>query len=159
MDNSHVQLNDQEPETPQFFTQDDLETINLGEEVGTTSVVNTSKTRFQPKEDEILIQSWLNISKDSIVGIHRKGDSLWKRIGDAYNNHRHKNFSERKPMALKGRRHKKINPSVQKFVGCYKQVVAVKKSSSSEADIVSAHVIFIIKTNLKSSHFRVHENH
>jgi hypothetical protein len=138
MNNSQVQLNDQELETPQFCTQDGLETINLGEEVGTTSIVNTSKIRFQPKEDELLIQSWLNVSMDSIVGNDQKGDSFWKRIGEAYNENRHKNFPERKPTALKGRWHKKINPSVQKFVGCYKQALAVKKSGSSEDDIVSA---------------------
>jgi hypothetical protein len=135
MDNSHVQLNDQEHETPQFCTQDGLETINLDEEVGTTSIV---KTRFQPKEDELLIQSWLNVSTDSIVGNDQKGDSFWKRISEAYNDNRPKIFPERKSTALKGRWHKKINPSVQKFVGCYKQAVAVKKSGSSEADIVSA---------------------
>ncbi|KAK2373571.1 glutathione S-transferase T3 [Trifolium repens] len=84
MDNSHVQLNYQEPKTPQFCTQDGLETIILGEEVGTTLVVNTSKTRFQPKEDELLIQSWLNISRDPIVRIDQKNYSFWKRIGEAY---------------------------------------------------------------------------
>jgi hypothetical protein len=73
MNNILVQLNDQELEkTPQFCTQDGLETINLGEDVGTTSNVNTSKTRFQPEEDELLIQSWLNISMDPIVGIDKK---------------------------------------------------------------------------------------
>ncbi|KAK2442265.1 hypothetical protein QL285_013476 [Trifolium repens] len=109
MDNSHVQLNDQEHETLQFCTQDGLETINLDEEVGTTSVVNTLKTRFQPKEDELLIQSWLNVSTDSIVGNDKKGDSFWKRIGEAYNDNRPKNFPERKSTTLKGRWHKKIN--------------------------------------------------
>jgi hypothetical protein len=103
MNTSQVQLNDQELETPQFCTQDRLETINLGEEVGTTSIMNTSKIRFQPKEDELLIQSWLNVSMDSIVGNDKKGDSFWKRIGEAYNENRHKNFPERKPTALKGR--------------------------------------------------------
>jgi hypothetical protein len=81
-----VHLNDQDLETPQFCTQYGLETIN-----------------FQPKEDELLIQSCLNISKDTIVGIDKKGDSFWKRIGETYNNHRQKNFPERKPMTLKGR--------------------------------------------------------
>jgi len=112
MNNSCVQLNDQEIETPQPCTQDGLETINLGEEVGATSVANTSKTRFKPKEakirfkpkeDELLVQPWLNISKDPIVGNDQRGDSFWKRIGEAYNTHRNKNFQARKPEALKGR--------------------------------------------------------
>jgi len=144
--NSGVQLNDQEIETPQPCTQDGLETINLGEEVGATSVANTSKKRFQPKEakirfkpkeDELLIQSWLNISKDPIVGNNQRGDSFWKRIGEAYNNLRDKNFQERKQEALKGRWHKKINPSILKFVGCYKDVVALKKSGASKSDNIS----------------------
>jgi hypothetical protein len=33
---------------------------------------NTPKTRFQPKENEVIIQSWLNISKDPIVGVDQK---------------------------------------------------------------------------------------
>ncbi|XP_024628620.1 glutathione S-transferase T3-like [Medicago truncatula] len=138
MNNSGVQLNDQEIETPQPCTQDGLKTNNLGEEVGATSVAKDSKTRFQPKEDELLIQSWLNISKDPIVGNDQRGDSFWKRIGEAYNNHRDKNFQERKPTALKGRWHKKINPRISKFVGCYKDVVALKKSGASESDNISA---------------------
>jgi hypothetical protein len=40
-------------------------------------------------------------------------------------------------MALNGRWHK-INPTVQKFVGCYKQAVTTQKSGSSESDIISA---------------------
>jgi len=98
-----VQLNDQELETPQVCTQGGLETINLNEEVGTMLVVNNSKVRFQPKNDELLIQSWLNISKDPIVGIDQRGDSFLKRIGEAYNNYNDKNFQKRKPTTLKGR--------------------------------------------------------
>ncbi|XP_058782011.1 uncharacterized protein LOC131656283 [Vicia villosa] len=135
---SGVQSNDQESEIPQFCTQDSLKTINLDEDVGTTSVVNIPKTRFQPKEDELLIQSWLNVSKDPIVGVDKKGDRFWKRIGEAYNKHRGKIFQERKPLTLKGRWHKKINPSVNKFVGCYKQAMNLKKSGSSEINIISA---------------------
>jgi hypothetical protein len=107
MGSSGVQLNDQELETPQVCTQGGLETINLNEEVGNypyhTSLVNTSKVKFQPKEDEILIQSWLNISKDPIVGIDQRGDSFWKRIDEVYNNYIDKNFQERKLTTLKGR--------------------------------------------------------
>ncbi|AES90043.2 glutathione S-transferase T3 [Medicago truncatula] len=138
MENSRVQLNDQDIEASQPCTQDGMETINLCEEVGATSVANTLKTRFQPKEDELLIQSWLNISKDPIVGNGQRGGSFWKRIGEVYNNHRDKDFQERKPVVVKGRWHKKINPSISKFVGCYKDVVALKKSGASESNNISA---------------------
>ncbi|CAI8617600.1 unnamed protein product [Vicia faba] len=134
---SGVQSNDQEHETQQFCIQGSVETINLGEEVASAPVAKTPKQRFQQKEDEVLIQSWLNVSKDSIVGVDKKGDSFWNRIGEAYNKHRDTNYKERKPMALKGRWHK-INPSVQKFVGCYKQAVSTQQSGSSESNIMQA---------------------
>ncbi|CAI8604271.1 unnamed protein product [Vicia faba] len=134
---SGVQSNDQEHETQQFCTQGSVETINLGEEVASAPVAKTPKQRFQQKEDEVLIQSWLNVSKDSIVGVDQKGDSFWNRIGEAYNKHRDTNYKERKPMALKGRWHK-INPSIQKFVGCYKQAVSTQQSGSSESNIIQA---------------------
>lgn len=126
MGSSGVQLNDQELETPQVDPQGGLETINLNEEVGTTSVVKTSKVRFQPKEDELLIQSWLNISKDPIVGFDQIGDSFWKRIGEAYNKYRGKNSQERNPT---------IPPRATSF--------RLQK-------------IFITKTNMKISHLRMH---
>ncbi|XP_058772007.1 glutathione S-transferase T3-like [Vicia villosa] len=134
---SGVESNDQEHGTPQFCTQVSLENTNLGEEVASAPVVNTPKQRFQPKEDEILIQSWLNVSKDSLVGVDQKGDSFWKRIGETFNKHHDMNYKERKPTALKGRWHK-INPSVQKFVGCYKQALSTQKNGSSENNIMQA---------------------
>ncbi|CAK8572842.1 unnamed protein product [Lathyrus sativus] len=108
---SCAQSNDKERETPQFCTQYSLETINLGEEVASVLVVNTHKQRFQQKDDEVLIQSWLNVSKDSIVKVDKEGDGFWKRIGEAYNKHRDINCNERKPTQLKGQWHK-INPFV-----------------------------------------------
>jgi hypothetical protein len=59
--------------------------------------VNTPIVRFQSKEDEFIIQSWLNILKDPIVGVNQKGESFWKRISEAYNKYRDKNYIERKP--------------------------------------------------------------
>ncbi|CAI8607128.1 unnamed protein product [Vicia faba] len=134
---SGVQSNDQEHETQQFCTQGSVETINLGEEVASASVAKTPKQRFQQKEDEVLIQSWLNVLKDSIVGVDKKGYGFWNRIGEAYNKHCDTNYKESKPMALKGRWHK-INPSVQKFVGCYKQAVSTQQSGSSKSNIMQA---------------------
>lgn len=69
---SGAKSNNQEHETPQFCTQGSLENTNLGEEVASAPVVNTPKQRFQQKKDEILIQSWLNVLKDSIVGVYQK---------------------------------------------------------------------------------------
>nr|KYP65033.1 hypothetical protein KK1_019649 [Cajanus cajan] len=48
------------------------------------------------EEDNLLIQSWLNISKDPVVGVDQTGNNLWIRIKENYNNHRNQ-FTERKP--------------------------------------------------------------
>ncbi|XP_058742227.1 glutathione S-transferase T3-like, partial [Vicia villosa] len=135
--NSGVQSNDQEHKTQQCCAQDSVETINLGEEVASAPVAKTPKQRFQQKEDEVLIQSWLYVSKYSIVGVDKKGDSFWNRIGEAYNKHRDANYKEREPMALKGRWNK-INQFIQKFVGCYKKAVSTQQSGSSESNIMQA---------------------
>jgi len=51
--------------------------------------VNIPKRRFQPNENEVVMQSWLNISNDPIVGADKKKkiDSFCMRIDEAYNMH------------------------------------------------------------------------
>lgn len=66
------QLNDQECENNKFALKITWKTIKLGEEFVTGPVMNTKKQRFQPNEDEVLIQSWFNISKDSILELIKK---------------------------------------------------------------------------------------
>jgi hypothetical protein len=53
MSRSGAQSNGQELETPPFCTQGGLDTINLGEDVGSTPVVNTPKVRFQSREGKV----------------------------------------------------------------------------------------------------------
>ncbi|XP_058766070.1 uncharacterized protein LOC131639604 [Vicia villosa] len=60
-----------------------------------------SKQRFQQKDDEILIQSRPNVSKDSIVVVDKKGDNFLKKIGEAFNKYRDINYKERKLTTLK----------------------------------------------------------
>ncbi|XP_058760490.1 glutathione S-transferase T2-like [Vicia villosa] len=87
------------------------------------------------------MQSWLNISKDRIVGVYQKVDSFWLKITDNYNQYRGQS-REKLQGQLKSRWHR-INGLVQKFVGCYKQAVCEKKSGASEKDIlVNAHAYF-----------------
>ncbi|CAI8600318.1 unnamed protein product [Vicia faba] len=92
-------------------------------------------------EDILLIQSWLNVSKDPIVGVDQKAESFWLRIAANYNQYRGQ-WREKLGGQLKCRWHK-INGLVQKFVGCYKQAVNGKKSGTSDNDIMaSAHAFF-----------------
>ncbi|KAI5444024.1 hypothetical protein KIW84_012587 [Lathyrus oleraceus] len=55
-----------------------------------------------------------------LLRLIKKGDSFWNKIGEACNKHRD------------------INSSVQKFVGCYKQALSTQQSGSSESNIMQA---------------------
>ncbi|MCI37520.1 glutathione S-transferase T2-like, partial [Trifolium medium] len=71
---------------PVLSTQDGLENITFNE--GERSIQKKNRVRFSEEDDKLLIQTWLNISKDSIVGVDQKVDSFWGRIKDDYNNYR-----------------------------------------------------------------------
>ncbi|XP_058773704.1 glutathione S-transferase T3-like [Vicia villosa] len=99
-------------QVPVFSTQDGLENITFAEE-GERSTQKKQRVRFLEEEDKLLIQTWLNISKDSVVGVDQKADSFWSRIKEGYNNYRG-------PLTVRD----------------YKLAVANKKSGQSETDVM-----------------------
>ncbi|CAI8604673.1 unnamed protein product [Vicia faba] len=48
-------------------------------------VKKKSREQFTRDEDILLIQSWLNVSKDPIVGVNQKAESFWVRVAANYN--------------------------------------------------------------------------
>ncbi|KAJ1391371.1 putative glutathione S-transferase [Sesbania bispinosa] len=123
-----------ESEVPPKSFEVGLENIVINEEQilgGRTK----SKARFTMEEDTLLIQSWLNVSKDAIVGIDQKAESFWRRVRHNYNEYCGEH-QERGPIALKSR-WQKLNAAVQKFVGCYKQAIGAKKSGTTENDVIN----------------------
>lgn len=88
------------------------------------------------QEDIILIRSWLNVSKDTIIGVVQSLTKYWARIKEACNNDdKHIQFLERKDTSLKSRWNQ-IHPTIRKFIGCYKQALNQKISGSLEKDIM-----------------------
>ncbi|KAJ1409827.1 putative glutathione S-transferase [Sesbania bispinosa] len=122
-------------QVPPFSSQVGLENITLDEEQG-DAITKKKRVGFSNEEDKLLIQSWLNISKDAIVGADQKADGFWLRINNSYNEHRG-SLQERKGRQLKAR-WQKLNAIVPKFSGCYKQTCSVKQSGSSENDVMAA---------------------
>ncbi|KAK2434803.1 glutathione S-transferase T3 [Trifolium repens] len=120
-------------QVPVFSTQVGLENITFAEE-GEHSSEKKQRVRFLEEEDKLLIQTWLNISKDSVVGDDQKADSFWGRIKDRYNNYR-ESLIAREWSTLKSRWHL-LNKHCQWFCGSYKLVVANKKSGQSERDVM-----------------------
>ncbi|KAG5020838.1 hypothetical protein JHK87_016693 [Glycine soja] len=95
---------------------------------------------------------WLNVSKDSIIGVNQTSKQYWTRIKNGYNNddvRQSRQFCERSWILLKSRWNR-IHPPVQKFNGCYKQVNKHRRSESSEKDVLAnAHMIYSQDTGKK----------
>ncbi|XP_050890682.1 glutathione S-transferase T3 [Lathyrus oleraceus] len=129
-------------QVPPFSTKVPPFSTQVGTEKEERIVVKKrSREQFTREEDILLIQSWLNVSKDPIVGVDQKAESFWLRIAASYNQYRGQ-LREKLGGQLKCRWHR-INGMVQKFVGCYKIALKGKKSGTSETDVMAdAHAIF-----------------
>ncbi|KAG4914635.1 Glutathione S-transferase T2 [Glycine max] len=110
------------------------------------------RTTFSVTEDVILVRSWLNMSKDSIIGVDQTSKKYWARIKNAYNNddmRQSGQFCERSWTQLKPRWNR-IHPLVKKFNGCYKQADKHKRNGSSKKDVLAyAHMIYSQDTSKK----------
>ncbi|KAI5414550.1 hypothetical protein KIW84_040151 [Lathyrus oleraceus] len=74
---------------PPFSTQVPPFSTQVGTEKEERVVVKKkSREQFTREEDILLIQSWLNVSKDPIVGVDQKAESFWLRIVASYNQYR-----------------------------------------------------------------------
>ncbi|KAJ1386861.1 putative glutathione S-transferase [Sesbania bispinosa] len=136
-------------QVPPFSSQVGLENITVDEEQeDATATAKKKRVGFSDKEDKLLIQSWLNISKDAIVGADQKANGFWLRISNSYNEHRGE-LQERKEVQLKAR-WQKLNGVVQKFPGCYKLASSVKQSGASENDVMAAAYEIYMKDEGKS---------
>ena len=86
------------------------------------------RCKWSTTEDLVLISSWLNTSKDPVVGNEQKAGTFWKRIASYYNaSPKVVGFAKREPNHCK-QRWGKINEGVCKFVGSYD---AASKQKSS----------------------------
>ncbi|XP_057443891.1 glutathione S-transferase T2-like [Lotus japonicus] len=99
---------------------------------------NPKKQRLKwcENDDIILLQTWLNISKDSVTGTDQKAETFWRRIEHQYNKYRKVGSPERQWSQLKSRFHT-LSKAVSTFVGCYKKVTNPPKSGYSERDIMA----------------------
>jgi hypothetical protein len=68
---------DPEKQTPSFSTQVGLDDIVVGDEEEHTTQ-RKPRERWSEEEDKNVIKSWLNISKDALVGVNQRPNSLQK---------------------------------------------------------------------------------
>ncbi|XP_013607700.1 PREDICTED: glutathione S-transferase T3-like [Brassica oleracea var. oleracea] len=99
-------------------------------------VESRGRHTWTPTDDNVLISSWLNTSKDHVVGNEQRSVSFWKRIAAYYS------ASPKIASQCKQRWHK-INDMVGKFCGAFEVATREKTSGQNDADVLKhAHKIF-----------------
>ncbi|XP_022566929.1 glutathione S-transferase T3-like [Brassica napus] len=98
---------------------------------------------WTPTDDVVLISSWLNTSKDTVVGTEQRSLGFWKRIAAYYNASPKLDGSEKREAADCKNRWQKNNDIVCKFCGAYEAASREKTSGQNENDVLKlAHEIF-----------------
>ncbi|XP_010489628.1 PREDICTED: glutathione S-transferase T3-like [Camelina sativa] len=95
-----------------------------------------SRKRWTTEEDVRLIGAWLNTSKDPVVSNEQRLGSFWKRVSDYYQASEGASGTNSRGLVQCKTRWNKINHQVNKFVGCYTQASARRKSGESEDDVL-----------------------
>lgn len=108
------------------------------------------RRKWTPSDDILLISSWLNTSKDPIVGNEQRSGTFWTRIAAYYAaSQKVAGCEEREAGHCKQRWHR-INDLVCKFCGSYEAAKREKTSGCNENDVLKkAHEIFYNNYNKK----------
>ena len=75
---------------------------------------------MSPEEDCLLVYTWLNTSKDSIIGVEQQTKQLWARV-HVYFVGNEGNFNNRCQISISSR-WQEINKEINKFVGFVTQI-------------------------------------
>ncbi|XP_056848379.1 glutathione S-transferase T3-like [Raphanus sativus] len=110
--------------------------------------VRKERRTWTPEDDVVLISSWLNTSKDPIVGNEQKCDAFWKRVAAYYSASR--KGSDHRALSHCKNRWQKINDHVCKFSGAYDAATRQRTSGQNENDVLRlAHIIYFTKVKKK----------
>ncbi|XP_024006611.1 glutathione S-transferase T3-like [Eutrema salsugineum] len=110
-------------------------------QIGDTNGTSGRKS-WSPYEDVLLISSWLNTSKDPIVGNDQRSRAFWKRIASYYANSLKPGCEPHSARQCKQRWHK-MNDLVCKFCGAYETDSRDTTSGQNDNDMLKvAHQIF-----------------
>uniref|UniRef100_A0A0D3BXU4 Myb-like domain-containing protein n=1 Tax=Brassica oleracea var. oleracea TaxID=109376 RepID=A0A0D3BXU4_BRAOL len=123
-----------------FFASQGPEYLNFTDD---TQGSRKERRAWTPTDDVVLISSWLNTSKDAVVGTEQKSLAFWKRIAAYYNASPKLAGSEKREAAHCNNRWQKNNDIVCKFCGAYEAASREKTSGQNENDVLKlVHEIF-----------------
>ncbi|XP_009144142.2 glutathione S-transferase T3-like isoform X2 [Brassica rapa] len=98
---------------------------------------------WTPVEDMVLISSWLNTSKDPVVGNEQRSAAFWNRIAAYFAASPKIAATEQRESTHCKQRWHKINDQVNKFCGAFEAATREKTSGQNENDVLNrAHEIF-----------------
>ncbi|XP_024010432.1 glutathione S-transferase T3-like [Eutrema salsugineum] len=137
-------LNSQEEISLSFAPTVDLASSQVPTFSTQQSEDRTSRRKWHPTEDVFLISSWLNTSKDPVVGNDQRAGAFWSRIANLFNSSPLlANYQNRTQSHFKkcwGR----INDQTCKFVGSYEAALKEQSSGQNKNDVMkNAHQIFL----------------
>ncbi|KAF8087541.1 hypothetical protein N665_0579s0007 [Sinapis alba] len=131
-----------------FFGSQGTQDSNFGEE---TQASRKERRTWSPTDDVVLISSWLNTSKDAVVGNEHRSLAFWKRIAAYYNVSPKLSGCERREASHCKNRWQKINDVVCKFCGAYEAASRKKSSGQNDNDVLKlAHEIFFTNHKKKN---------
>ncbi|XP_013633380.1 PREDICTED: glutathione S-transferase T3-like [Brassica oleracea var. oleracea] len=127
------------------FGQDNAEVSSSQVPIfGENSTAERKERRtWSPTDDIVLISSWLNTSKDPIVGNEQKSGTFWTRASAYFSASPKLAGREQRDSNHCKQRWHKINDLVGKFCGAYEAATREKSSGQNETDVLKhAHEIF-----------------
>ncbi|KAF2592086.1 hypothetical protein F2Q70_00044061, partial [Brassica cretica] len=105
------------------------------------------RRKWTPEDDIFLISSWLNTSKDAVVGNEQRSGDFWSRIAAYFEASKESQATggdceQREPHHCKQHWHRN-NDLVSKFCGAYEAATREKSSGQNDNDVLKlAHQIF-----------------
>uniref|UniRef100_A0A0D3DVX0 Myb-like domain-containing protein n=1 Tax=Brassica oleracea var. oleracea TaxID=109376 RepID=A0A0D3DVX0_BRAOL len=117
---------------------------NFGtEDGGETGTQRRERRKWTPKDDIVLISSWLNTSKDPVVSNEQRSDAFWTRVMAYFAASRQDGGCDQRESRHCKQRWHRINDLVCKFAGAYAAASREKTSGQNENDVLKqAHQIF-----------------
>lgn len=113
-----------------------------------THAERRERRKWTPVNDVVLISSWLNTSKDPVVGNEQRCGTFWKRIAAYIVASLKIAGSEHREATHCKHRWLKINDLVNKFCGAYEAASRERSSGQNENDVLKL-ALEIFYNNLK----------
>ncbi|XP_013617256.1 PREDICTED: glutathione S-transferase T3-like [Brassica oleracea var. oleracea] len=100
-----------------------------------TTAEHREHRMWTPVEDMVVISSWLNTSKDPVVGNEQRSGAFWNRIAAYFAASPKVAATEHRESTHCKQRWHKINDQVNKFCGAFEAATREKTSGQNENDL------------------------